>query len=112
MDDHRAAAPAGYVLGDDNPVQTGSLLSQERAVLRDRLGFTPQQLERLDADAFEVAFLTPSERRTVSGTSTTHGRNSKRPRCADSKATMRSSGEDEAASSPATSISTGAPSRS
>ena len=53
------------VLGDDNPVQTGSLLSGERAVLRDRLGFTPEQLQRLDADALEAAFLTPSERRLV-----------------------------------------------
>ena len=53
------------VLGDDNPVQTGSLLSAERAVLQHRLGFTPQQMERLDADALEAAFLTPSERREV-----------------------------------------------
>jgi adenosine deaminase len=53
------------VLGDDNPVQTGSLLSAERTVLRDRLGFSAEQLRRLDADALEVAFLTDDERRTV-----------------------------------------------
>jgi len=50
------------VLGDDNPVQTGSFLSAERAVLRDRLGFTEEELRRLDEDALAAAFLTPDER--------------------------------------------------
>ena len=63
----RAFLDAGIrlVLGDDNPVQTGSPLSGERAVLRDRLGFTTAELQRLDAVALEAAFLTPDERRTV-----------------------------------------------
>jgi adenosine deaminase len=46
--DHPAArfARAGVpvVLGDDNPVQTGSPMSAERAVLRDQLGFTDAEL--------------------------------------------------------------------
>ena len=53
------------VLGDDNPVQTGSLLSAERVVLRDRLGFDEEDLRRLDADALDAAFLTDAERRQV-----------------------------------------------
>jgi adenosine deaminase len=57
------ASGVRVVLGDDNPVQTGSLLSAERAALRDRLGFTPEDLRRLDETALEVAFLTDAERR-------------------------------------------------
>jgi adenosine deaminase len=53
------------VLGDDNPVQTGSLLSAERALLGDRLGFTTEELRRLDSDALEAAFVTSDERRTI-----------------------------------------------
>ncbi|MGT2425142.1 adenosine deaminase [Amnibacterium kyonggiense] len=69
VEDHpaRTFLDAGIrlVLGDDNPVQTGSLLSGERRILRDRLGFTAAELVRLDADALEAAFLTASERRTA-----------------------------------------------
>jgi adenosine deaminase len=53
------------VLGDDNPVQTGSVLSAERRVLRDRLGFTAEELRRLDADALAAAFVTDDERRRI-----------------------------------------------
>jgi adenosine deaminase len=58
-------AGVAVVLGDDNPVQTGSPLSAERAVLTDRLGFTEEDLRRLDADALGAAFLTDTERRHV-----------------------------------------------
>ena len=61
------------VLGDDNPVQTGSLLSAERSVLRDGLGFTEEELRALDADALEAAFLTDAERRTVARAVATGG---------------------------------------
>jgi adenosine deaminase len=53
------------VLGDDNPVQTGSLLSAERVVLRDRLGFAPEELRRLDLDALDAAFLSDGDRARV-----------------------------------------------
>lgn len=53
------------VLGDDNPVQTGSLLSAERTLLRDRLGFTAEELRDLDGTALEAAFLTADERRAI-----------------------------------------------
>lgn len=58
-------AGIAVVLGDDNPVQTGSPLSAERVVLTDRLGFGVEDLRRLDADALDAAFLTDSERRHV-----------------------------------------------
>jgi adenosine deaminase len=60
-----AAAGIPLVLGDDNPTQAGSLLSAERAVLRDRLGFDEAALRRLDATALAAAFLTEAERRQV-----------------------------------------------
>jgi adenosine deaminase len=53
------------VLGDDNPVQTGSLLSGERVVLREALGWSAAQLARLDADSLDAAFLTADERRAA-----------------------------------------------
>jgi adenosine deaminase len=59
------AAGVAVVLGDDNPVQTGSPLSAERRVLADALGFSPEDLARLDADALAAAFLTDAERRQV-----------------------------------------------
>ena len=55
------------VLGDDDPVRTGSLLFAERVVHRDRLGFTPEELRRLDETALEAAFLTPDERSGIAG---------------------------------------------
>ena len=45
------------VLGDDNPVQTQSLLSNERRVLVDELGFSPQDLSAMDRTSVEAAFV-------------------------------------------------------
>ena len=50
------------VLGDDNPVQTGSDLAGERAVLTDVLGWTTDHLAALDRASIEAAFLDPSTR--------------------------------------------------
>jgi adenosine deaminase len=44
------------VLGDDNPVQTGSPLSAERAVLATELGFTATDLAALDRTSQEAMF--------------------------------------------------------
>ncbi|MDJ0334088.1 adenosine deaminase [Salinibacterium sp. G-O1] len=53
-------------LGDDNPMQTGSDLSGERAVLRDQLGFSPSDLHALDRTSVDAAFLDPSTRTALS----------------------------------------------
>lgn len=45
------------VLGDDNPMQTKSLLSNERRVLVDELGFNAQDLRDLDETSVYAAFL-------------------------------------------------------
>jgi adenosine deaminase len=45
------------VLGDDNPVQTRSLLSNERRVLIDELGFTEQDLRNLEMTSVYAAFI-------------------------------------------------------
>lgn len=45
------------VLGDDNPVQTRSLLSSERRVLTDELGFAEEDLDELDSVSVHAAFL-------------------------------------------------------
>ena len=45
------------VLGDDNPVQTKSLLSNERRVLVDELGFSEQDLHALDHTSVHAAFV-------------------------------------------------------
>jgi adenosine deaminase len=50
------------VLGDDNPVQTQSLLSNERRVLADELGFSSQDLMALDHTSVEAAFIEESLR--------------------------------------------------
>jgi adenosine deaminase len=50
------------VLGDDNPMQTGSDLAGERQVLVDRLGWTPSQLVELDRASVAAAFLHPGVR--------------------------------------------------
>ncbi|WP_341976396.1 adenosine deaminase [Microbacterium sp. LWO13-1.2] len=55
-------AGVALVLGDDNPRQTQSPLSAERAVLRDELGFDAVALDRLDADSVEAAFVDDSVR--------------------------------------------------
>ena len=59
------AAGVRLVLGDDNPVQTGSLLSAERGVLTGALGWSRADVDPLDSDALEAAFLTADERRAV-----------------------------------------------
>jgi len=45
------------VLGDDNPLQTKSLLSNERRVLVEELGFNEQDLRTLDTASVQAAFL-------------------------------------------------------
>lgn len=52
----------GLVLGDDNPRQTGSDLRQERALLERSLGFTPEDLLRIDDTSIRTAFLDGSTR--------------------------------------------------
>ncbi len=51
------------VLGDDNPIQTKSLLSNERRVLIDELGFSEQDLYNLDRTSVDAAFLEDGTRR-------------------------------------------------
>jgi adenosine deaminase len=61
----RAEHPAKYfreqnlqiVLGDDNPVQTQSLLSNERKVLAEELGFSEHDLHELDRVSVQAAFV-------------------------------------------------------
>jgi adenosine deaminase len=45
------------VLGDDNPMQTMSLLANERRVLIDELSFNRQDLDALDRTSIDAAFL-------------------------------------------------------
>lgn len=45
------------VLGDDNPMQTGTDLADERRILTDVLGFTPTDLAALDQSSLEAAFI-------------------------------------------------------
>lgn len=51
------------VLGDDNPIQTKSLLSNERRVLVDELGFNEQDLHTLDLTSVYAAFVEDATRR-------------------------------------------------
>jgi len=51
------------VLGDDNPIQTKSLLSNERRVLVDELGFDEQDLKTLDETSVYAAFVEDATRR-------------------------------------------------
>jgi adenosine deaminase len=68
---HRSRHPAKYfreqnlkiVLGDDNPIQTKSLLSKERRVLVDELGFNEQDLRTLDETSVYAAFVEDATRR-------------------------------------------------
>jgi adenosine deaminase len=53
------------VLGDDNPLQTGSDLRGERAVLTDVLGWSADQLDALDRASIDAAFLDPSTRQRL-----------------------------------------------
>jgi adenosine deaminase len=50
------------VLGDDNPMQTGSDLPAERRVLIDALGWADDALAALDRDSIDAAFLEPAQR--------------------------------------------------
>jgi adenosine deaminase len=67
----RSEHPAKYfraenlkiVLGDDNPIQTKSLLSNERRVLVDELGFNEQDMSNLDETSVHAAFLEEATRR-------------------------------------------------
>ncbi len=61
VDEHPAGrfreAGIAVVLGDDNPRQTGSLLSAEAEILRSRLGFDESHMRQLAADSVRVAFM-------------------------------------------------------
>jgi len=67
----RAEHPARYfreqnlkiVLGDDNPIQTNSFLSNERRVLVDELGFNETDLNTLDKTSVYAAFIEDATRR-------------------------------------------------
>jgi adenosine deaminase len=69
LDDHpaRRLRDSGVptVLGDDNPMQTGSDLVGERNVLVDRLGWTVEQLDELDRVSVAAAFLEPGAREAL-----------------------------------------------
>lgn len=68
LDGHPAAAfaraGARVVLGDDNPRQTGALLSHEAAVLRADLGFDDAMIEALARHSIEAAFVEDGTRST------------------------------------------------
>jgi adenosine deaminase len=53
------------VLGDDNPMQTGSALADERQVLAGQLGWTDTALAALDRDSVAAAFLHPAQREAL-----------------------------------------------
>jgi adenosine deaminase len=53
------------VLGDDNPMQTGSDLAAERRVLVDDLGWSASDLTDLDRASLDAAFLEDGERATL-----------------------------------------------
>jgi adenosine deaminase len=59
----RAGIP--IVLGDDNPTQTRSPLSAERAVLRDQLGFTPAELAAVAEASVRAVFAEESVREAL-----------------------------------------------
>ena len=66
----RSQHPASYfrrqnlkiVLGDDNPIQTKSPLSNERRVLVDELGFSTEDLHTLDETSANAAFIEDATR--------------------------------------------------
>lgn len=67
MAEHPAArfarAGARVVLGDDNPRQTGSLLSGEVTVLREHLGFDESMIRELSRHSVDAAFVADGVRR-------------------------------------------------
>jgi len=54
------------VLGDDNPIQTKSLLSNERHVLVDELGFNEKDLNDIDKTSIAAAFVEEATREEFS----------------------------------------------
>jgi adenosine deaminase len=58
-------AGVAIVLGDDNPMQTRSPMSAERAVLRDQLGFTEPELAALTQVSLRAAFADDTVRTTL-----------------------------------------------
>jgi len=54
------------VLGDDNPIQTKSLLSNERHVLVDELGFNEKDLNDIDKTSIAAAFVEEATRKEFS----------------------------------------------
>jgi adenosine deaminase len=54
------------VLGDDNPIQTKSLLSNERHVLVDELGFNEKDLNDIDTTSVAAAFVEEATRKEFS----------------------------------------------
>jgi adenosine deaminase len=61
------------VLGDDNPIQTKSLLSNERRVLQEELGFSEQDMEALDRVSVHAAFLEEGTRQQFASRLTRRG---------------------------------------
>ncbi len=53
------------VLGDDNPIQTRSLLSNERRVLVEELSFSVEDLDALDRVSVQAAFVEPGVRQKL-----------------------------------------------
>lgn len=72
VEDHPAPrlrdAGVPLVLGDDNPIQTGSDLTAERRVLSDRLGWSSEDLRRMDETSVEAAFAEPAVRAQLRAT--------------------------------------------
>lgn len=56
------------VLGDDNPMQTGTDLRVERGILAEVLGFSAVDLEALDEASLDAAFLDPAIRSALAAT--------------------------------------------
>jgi len=59
------AAGVPLVLGDDNPMQTGSDLAEERSVLQRAFGWQEEDLSALDLVSVAAAFLEPSDRKRL-----------------------------------------------
>jgi adenosine deaminase len=61
------------VLGDDNPIQTKSLLSNERRVLAEELGFSEHDLDDMDRVSVQAAFVEPAVRQKFASELSTGG---------------------------------------
>jgi adenosine deaminase len=62
------------VLGDDNPIQTKSLLSNERRVLAKELGFSEYDLDAMDRVSVQAAFVEPGVRQKLGSQLSTRGK--------------------------------------